>query len=187
MKLKWQGKFDGNLESLPRREHMPGAVKFKEFDDIKKMGIVLNVASFVMIVALLIPVFLRCGFQESYFWGFILPVVALIPHEVLHGICFKDEAYIYTNLKNGMLFVVGSENMSRARFIFLSLLPNVVFGFIPFLVGMIFPQIGGFAIFGALSIAMGIGDYYNVYNALTQMPKGAKTYLCGFNSYWYMP
>ena len=34
---------------------------------------------------------------------------------------------------------------------------------------------------------MGIGDYYNVINALIQMPKGARTYLYGFHSYWYLP
>ncbi|MBQ4282485.1 MAG: hypothetical protein IJB96_00980 [Lachnospira sp.] len=41
--------------------------------------------------------------------------------------------------------------------------------------------------FGGLSISMGVGDFYNVFNALTQMPKGARTYLHKFNSYWYIP
>ena len=40
---------------------------------------------------------------------------------------------------------------------------------------------------GVFSLSSCVGDWYNVFNALTQMPKGAKTYLCGFNSYWYMP
>ena len=43
------------------------------------------------------------------------------------------------------------------------------------------------AVFGAVSASSGAGDFYNVYNALTQMPRGALTYLYGFNSYWYMP
>ena len=34
---------------------------------------------------------------------------------------------------------------------------------------------------------MGFGDYMNVFNALTQMPRGARTYLYGFHSYWYQP
>lgn len=187
MKIKWQGKFDGNVASLPEREHMPGAVRFKEFEDLRKMGIFMNTVALAVITVLLILTFIRCGFSESYLWGFILPMAALIPHEFLHAICFEQEAFIYTNLKNGILFVVGLEEMSRARFIFMSLLPNIIFGFIPFLIGMIFPELGGFAVFGALSIGMGAGDFYNVINALTQMPKGAKTYLSGFNSYWYMP
>ncbi len=36
-----------------------------------------------------------------------------------------------------------------------------------------------------MSIAMGFGDYINVFNALTQRPNGGKTYLNGFHSYWY--
>jgi hypothetical protein len=40
---------------------------------------------------------------------------------------------------------------------------------------------------GALAIGAGAGDYFNVYNALTQMPRGARTYMCGMHSFWYIP
>ncbi|MBO5245734.1 MAG: DUF3267 domain-containing protein, partial [Eubacterium sp.] len=86
-----------------------------------------------------------------------------------------------------MLFVVGPEVMTKARFVFMSLLPNLVFGLLPYVIGMIVPQMVGLLFLGALALSMGAGDYYNVYNALTQMPKGAKTYLYKFNSYWYLP
>ena len=36
-------------------------------------------------------------------------------------------------------------------------------------------------------LTCGCADYYNVKNALRQMPKGARCYLYKFNSYWYMP
>ena len=68
-----------------------------------------------------------------------------------------------------------------------SLLPNIVFGVIPFIIGMVYPRWLFLAMLGVCAIGMGAGDYYNVYNALTQMPKGARTYLYQFNSYWYMP
>lgn len=86
-----------------------------------------------------------------------------------------------------MLFVVGPEEMSKVRFVFMSLLPNLVFAFLPFLAGMLFPRLLYFLVLGALTIGMGFGDYYNVYNTLTQMPKGARTYLYGFHSFWYLP
>ena len=105
----------------------------------------------------------------------------------MHAICFKEDAYIYTNLKDGMLFVVGPETMTKGRFIFMSLLPNIVFAFIPFTVFLIFPKLTVLGTFGAISLISGVGDYYNVVNALRQMPRGARTYLYGFNSYWYMP
>ena len=57
----------------------------------------------------------------------------------------------------------------------------------PFLAGMLFPRLLYFLVLGALTIGMGFGDYYNVHNALTQMPKGARTYLYGFHSFWYLP
>ena len=86
-----------------------------------------------------------------------------------------------------MLFVVGPETMSKGRFVFMSMLPNLVFGIIPYTLGMIFPQYGWLLGLGILATGMGAGDYYNIFNALTQMPKGARTYLYKFNSYWYMP
>ena len=95
--------------------------------------------------------------------------------------------YMYTNLKQGMLFVVGQENMSKTRFCLMSLLPNIIFGFIPFIIYMINPTLEILGELGAFSIAAGVGDYLNVFNALTQMPKGAKTYLSGMHSYWYLP
>ena len=38
-----------------------------------------------------------------------------------------------------------------------------------------------------LSLTAGTGDFYNIKNALTQMPKHARCYLYKYNSYWYMP
>ncbi len=187
MKLTYKKKFDGDPNSLPHGEHKPNAVKFKEFDDPKKLAIFANGLSIVIMIVFAIPVFLRWGFFESTIIGAVLPVLTLFPHEILHGICFKDEVYLYTNWAQGMLFVVGPEEMSRKRFIFMSLLPNIVFGLIPYLLSFLTIKLAFLGVSGALCIAMGAGDYYNVFNALTQMPKGARTYLHKFNSYWFMP
>ena len=72
--------------------------------------------------------------------GILFPFAILFPHEILHAICFKEDVYLYTNWKQGMLFVVGSETMSKGSFILMSMLPNVVFGILPYIVGMIYPQ-----------------------------------------------
>ena len=34
MKLTYKGKYDGNPQTLPHGEHVPGAVKFKECEEI---------------------------------------------------------------------------------------------------------------------------------------------------------
>ena len=109
------------------------------------------------------------------------------PHELLHAVCFREDVYLYTNWKQGMLFVLGPETMSKGRFIFMSLLPNLVFGVIPYILGMLFPKLVFAAALGVLATSMGAGDYYNVFNAATQMPKGSRTYLYKFHSYWYLP
>ena len=192
MKLHYKGKYDLNPESLPHGEHKPGAVKFKEAESSKQMAIIGNVLAVVLMIVFAIPAVWRARpYIADSVWqmplGCFASLVTLFPHEFLHAICFKEDVYLYTNMKQGMLFVVGPETMSKGRFIFMSLLPNLVFGFLPYIIGMIFPQLGFFLALGCLSIGMGAGDYYNVFNALRQMPKGAKTYLYQFNSYWYMP
>ena len=51
----------------------------------------------------------------------------------------------------------------------------------------IIPSASILGAFGAVSICMGVGDYYNAIHALVQMPKGSRTYLHKFNSFWYIP
>lgn len=119
--------------------------------------------------------------------GAVVALLLVFPHELLHAFCFREDVYLYTNWKQGMAFVVGPETRSKARFIGMSMLSNVVFGVIPYTIGMLFPHLSFFTSLGIFSLGMGVGDYYNVFNALTQMPKGAKTYLYQFNSFWYLP
>lgn len=192
MRLHYKGKYDLNPESLPHGQHMPGAVPFKEAKDSKQLSLIANAASVVIMVLLAVPAYLRC---REFLWasplqmmfGAIASMLILFPHEILHAFCFKEDVYLYTNWKQGLLFVVGPETMSKGRFIFMSLLPNLVLGIIPYLIGIIFPNQVFAVVLGILATGMGAGDYYNVLNALTQMPKGSRTYLYQFSSYWYMP
>ncbi len=192
MKLHYKGKFDLNPESLPHGEHIPGAVPFQEPDDPGKLAKICNGISAVILILMAIPAAIRCWpyiptrlLQISL--GCLCSLLIVFPHELLHALCFKEDVYLYTNWKQGMLFVVGPETMSKGRFIFMSLLPNLVFGFLPYCIGLIFPHLIFLAVFGIMSAAMGSGDYCNVFHAATQMPKGARTYLYQFHSYWYLP
>lgn len=192
MRLHYRGKYDLNPESLPHGQHMPGAVPFKEAKDSKQLSLIANAASVVIMVLLAVPAYFRC---REFLWasplqmmfGAIASMLILFPHEILHALCFKEDVHLYTNWKQGLLFVVGPETMSKGRFIFMSLLPNLVLGIIPYLIGIIFPNQVFAVVLGILATGMGAGDYYNVLNALTQMPKGSRTYLYQFSSYWYMP
>lgn len=187
MKLVYKGKFNGDPADLPHGEHQPNAVKFKEAGNPKKLAVLANIFAIFLTVITVIGLRLRGGSDSLSIIGALLSLVLLFPHEILHALCFKETVYLYTNWKQGMLFVTGPEIMSKSRFIFMSLCPNIVFGFLPYIAFMIFPKLNVIGTLGAVSIGMGAADYYNVFNAITQMPKGAKTYLYQFNSYWFMP
>lgn len=192
MKLHYRGKYNLDPTTLPTCKHQPNAVKFKEVDSTKELAAIANDIAIVLMILLSIPVYLKYkGSLFDYFdemmVGAMLPLLTMFPHELLHALCFKEDVYLYTDFKQGLLFVVGCETMSKQRFIFMSLLPNIVFGFIPYMISFLGIQYLTLAVLGVVAIGMGAGDYYNVFNALTQMPKGARTYLYQMNSYWYIP
>lgn len=194
MKLTMGGRYKGDLSALPARQ-VEGAVKFKEIDDMTKLAAFANGLALGIFALCLGVVAARLFFRPGGFsgvklmplgWGLIASNITIIFHELLHRLCFKGEVFLYSNLKQGMMFVTGTEDMNKARFVFMSLLPNIVFGLIPFVIFMARPQLTFFAGFGAACLSMGAGDYYNVYNALTQVPTGAKIFMSGLNSYWHI-
>ncbi len=196
MKLVYKGKFSGNTEDLPHGEHKPGAVRFKEPDDPKKLAVIVNVMGGIMVFAFLISYLVRYYIAfpggdgiDTVWWfaGLVLSLLALFPHELLHAVCFRETVYLYTYWSKGMLFVVGPEPMTRGRFVFMSLLPNLVLGLVPYVLALIWPQLVVLGAMGGILLGGGAGDYYNVFHALTQMPRGAMTYLYQFNSWWYLP
>ena len=192
MKLHYRGKYNLDPTTLPTCKHQPNAVKFKEVDSTKELADIANDIAIALMILLSIPVYLKYkGSLFDYFdemmVGAMLPLLTMFPHELLHALCFKEDVYLYTNFKQGLLFVVGCETMSKQRFIFMSLLPNIVFGFIPYMISFLGIQYLTLAVLVVIAIGMGAGDYYNVFNALIQMPKGARTYLYQMNSYWYIP
>ncbi len=199
MRLHNAGKYNGDESSLAQREHPEGYVPFREPQDMKKFALYMNILSIGILIVTLGLFYYRFFtwnvsqgraemlFGSEFFAGFALYLVTLVPHEVLHAIWFREDVYYYHNLKQGMLFVQGIEDMSKSRFVLMSLCPNVVFGFIPYILFMIWPDHTILGFWGALAIASGAGDFTNVFNCVTQVPKGGVTYMSGMHSYWYLP
>lgn len=186
MTFHYAGKFDGDPDHLANQKFIEGSVKFKE-PSYKMFALIGNIVSFGILFLTIGLSFWRGGSNVFHAGGFILSFLSLIPHELLHALCFKEDVYMYSVLSKGMLFVVGSESMSKGHFIFMSLLPNIIFGFLPFCIFLIFPSLTLLGTLGAFAIAFGSGDYINVFNALTQVPKNGLIYLYQQNSYWYIP
>ncbi len=195
MKLIFKKGFDGDMEKLPARE-VEGAVAFKEPETIQKFAVIANTLAAIILIVAVVPVIILSRAIELVFSGSdfvlfnlmiaaVLSLVVMPVHEVLHASCFKGEVEFYTYLKKGLMFVVGTESMSKARFVFMSMLPNLVFGFIPYILFFFFPSQLWLGLFGAFCLGSGAGDYINVFNAITQMPKGAKCFMSKNRSYWY--
>lgn len=189
MKLHYMGKYNLDPDSLPHGEHKPGAVKFDEPDSTTELSRLVGKYSLFLLAVLATLLLYKYRSLPTSAWliGGVLFLLALLPHELLHAVCFKGDVYLYMNLAQGMLFVVGPEDMRRGKFVFMSLLPNIVFGLIPYVLALALPDLGWLGVFGMLALTAGAGDFYNVKNALTQMPKTARCYLYKLNSYWYQP
>lgn len=201
MKLRYGGKFT-SMEALPKADLPERAVIFREPATPLKLNLV---AGGYCILALLLSAgiagvsYLIYGEFQGVFLstpgaiGLAVCFLAVLPHELLHAAAFgKDaEVKLYFSLKHLMAFVVSQQPISKGRFIFMSILPNLVFGWIPLFIWAFIPLGEGIAsfliAFSIGSISCGSGDYMNIVNALIQMPKGSIQQLSGFHSYWYMP
>ncbi|PAV27648.1 hypothetical protein CIL05_20805 [Virgibacillus profundi] len=199
MKLEWKGIYKSK-DQLPVGDLPLHAVKFKEPDSMLKLNVVAALFVLPVIILIVLAIFLKSFLTGSMveirffnLWGFILAFLMILPHEYLHAIVFPkgEKVELWVSPLALAAFVVSTAPISKGRFIFLSLLPNIVFGFLPLLIWIYLPQ--SLAItdiifsFASLSLLFGIGDYLNVFNATFQMPRGSIQQLSGMNSYWYMP
>ena len=50
MKLHYQGKYNLDPETLPKRKHQPNAVKFKEVSSSKELAVIANTIGLVLMV-----------------------------------------------------------------------------------------------------------------------------------------
>jgi hypothetical protein len=199
MKLIWRGKFI-NEKQLIAGDLPYNAIRFKEPETPAMINLIASLFIIPVIIVIAIAVYIKTllGTNINFFdmfnlWGIGLALLVIFPHEFLHAICFpkRAEVQVWYSLKNMMAFVFSTCPTSKLRFIFLCLLPNIIFGLIP-LIAWIFIPLEFTVIsktvltFASFSLSMGIGDFLNVYNATIQMPKNSVTQLSGFHSYWYM-
>ncbi len=187
MKFHYAGKYSGDPADLPCAEPVPGAVQFKEAKDTKELGKIANSISVILLVVTFLIIFLRADDFSFSILAVVLYILSLLPHEFLHAICYKEDVYMYQDLKHGMLFVTGTEKWTKGRFILKCLLPGFVLGVIPFAAFLINPDLLMLGEFGAMGIAGAAGDFYNAYNAIKQMPKRSMAYMDSEHTYWYMP
>ena len=189
MKFHYAGKYSGDPEDLPHHDPVPGAVQINGAKDAKDLGKKANAISIILIFVTFLIIIIRAENFDFHFLALILYLLSLLPHELLHAVCYNSDVYLYTDLKHGMVFVTGPGNWTKGGFILKCLLPSIVLGFIPFIIFLInpVPELMTLGEFGALGIAGAAGDFFNARNAIKQMPKGSRAYNDKDQTYWYMP
>lgn len=197
MKLVFKGKYV-NEEQLPRGELPANAVRFIEPETPAELNVkaaLFIIPPMILVAAIIILAFtLHANITLGLsWWGVLLAFIAMVPHEMLHAVCFPKDATVqmYYSLKNMMMFVASIAPVSKKRFIWMSFCPNFILGWLPLIIWAVFPNVPVLSDiilpFAAMNIFFGAGDYMNMYNAWRQMPKGSWTQLSGFHSYWFMP
>ncbi len=200
MKIVFKGRFK-SLDDLPKGVLPAGAVKFREPESMLALNLAVlpyfAVPIFLFALALLMKILLHSemGKVDVFsVWGIVLSLVMIFPHELLHAIVFpqKAEVEIWYSLNYLVAFCVSTYPTTKARFIWLSLLPALTLGVAPLIMWTVLPPAdtafsAGLLSFSVFSLLYCGGDFMNVKNALMQMPKGSVTQPSGMNSYWYFP
>ena len=107
------GKYTGE-EQLDTREHPEGYVPFKEMPS-NTFALVANLIAMVLFFLLYIAVqAVRPGTMLSGV-GFILAMLCLVPHEFLHGLCFKEDVKMYVALSKVRDMILDGMALDRMK------------------------------------------------------------------------
>lgn len=183
-KIKWVGIIDSNLTEYQKGQLDDKAVKLKMPKSMSQMllkAIPFAIPSFIVIFLSMFLKTIICGqrvFDPLFIAiGFILGVLLLLVHELLHAVVYPKGATVSIGVdkKTFSPVALASYPIKRNRFILMSLLPFIL-GVLPLILFICFPssflQLNGL-MFG-LSI-MGLispyPDVYNVFQVLKQTPK----------------
>lgn len=194
--IKYKGKYKDESQ-LKKGALQPNAVIFKEPNSISGAFLKGALISSPIIVVITIALVLKIGSIKNFtlnivFLATMLSFILSFFHEVIHAVCFPKEAEkeIWTKFNEGALFVYCSEPLPKKKFIWMCFAPNLILGYIPFILFII----GIFDFNRSISnlvgisswimIVSGIGDYLNIYNTIKQVPKNADVFNYGFHSYW---
>lgn len=199
--IKFMGKYKDESQILTG-ELQKGAVQYNEPNTLTRVFLMGGLISSPIIIALTVLIFIRIQIlnipyeninDKTIIVAAILNLIFIIIHELLHAISYPPNGIKEIWFKPSALaaFVYCNEKVSKKRFIWISLCPNVILGFIPYILWMLgifdFNIIVSqtIIIFVMLNILSGIGDYLNVYLTIKQVPKNAIVQNYGYHSYWF--
>ena len=186
MRLIFKGPYtiDDRLPHEEIKKHN-NAIKFKEFEDTKGFLWKINLVSFLLLAITMGTFHALAGITKISLSGVLMIFISMIPHEFIHALFFKKRAYLY--LHKCALIITGTEPMSKWRYIAMTTTPSLIFGFIPFILFILNPELTILGTFGAIALPMCLGDFYNAYNCYTQVPAAGACFMSKQNTYWFVP
>lgn len=204
--IKYMGKYKDESQILtgvlPKQ-----AIQYKEPNNLTSAFLMGGLISLPMFIALIILILIKIRIFNisdqninasnliiSTMIASTLSTVFTIIHEFLHAFAFPKNAIkeIWVKPSELAAFVYCNTPVSKKRFLWIVICPNVILGFIPYA----FWILGTFdfnplisqtiIIFAMINIVSGVGDYLNFYLSLRQVPKNALVQNYGFHTYWFL-
>ena len=187
MKIHFRN-YNGDRTTLPHREHMVGAKPFTKRSSQRELQkYILTRGTLIGGLLYAMALSYTTNLETGGELGFVCAFLSLFLRPILHAICYKNDVYLLVNTNKLSCLVYGLEDMSKERFVIMNLLPDIIFGVIPFILFLIFPQYISLGTFGIANLALGVGDFHNSMSVIKEMPKGARMYFYQSLSYWFMP
>jgi len=120
-------------------------IEFKEFISSELIesnkGVYFTISLIGITIYIKILLVTNNNFSFFSIYGFLLSFLVIIPHEFLHAIAFPKnaEVQVWYSFKNMTAFVYSTHQISKLRFIYICLLPSIIFGVIPLVVWIFIP------------------------------------------------
>lgn len=203
LNIRFRGKYTDETQLINDTELPTGANQFKESKTligafIRGTIIILPLIISMVIISVLKIRKLTNDFEVDLSFGITFVVMLLLGylltylHEFIHALLYPKNAVkeIWKDTSQGAYFVYCSSVVSKTRFIVICLAPVILLGIIPYGIWLLIYHVLPinisicFAILTWIMTLMSVGDFYNVYNTVLQVPNKSKIFNYGLHSYW---
>lgn len=186
-------------------EFLKGCIEFKEpatfLQSFFKNFIIIFPLLMILIIGILIKIrlidflFTFNNIFKILISACIIALICNIIHKLLHAVLYPS--IVIKNIIKNPKLLYGFYNfnipISKKKFILISIFPNLILGFLPFMIWMLglfdyqtlFSQ--SLIIIAMINIFAGIRDYFNIYSTIKQVPDNAYVFNYGIRTYWYYP
>lgn len=203
LNIRFRGKYTDETQLINGTELPTGANQFKEGKTLMGAFIRGTIMTLPLIISMVIISVLKIrkitnDFEVDLSFGITFVVMLLLGHlltylhEFIHALLYPKNAVkeIWKDTSQGAYFVYCSSVVSKTRFIVICLAPVILLGIIPYGIWLLIYHVLPinisicFAILTWIMTLMSVGDFYNVYNTILQVPNKSKIFNYGLHSYW---